>query len=272
LIRVINCLLAGVGVYIGAALTWLVPVYYPPLYSALAAFFVCAGGNVINDICDINTDRINHPERILVQKKLTTKTAWLVYAASNLSALLLGWAVSQPVLLTVIIAIVLLAAYSLWLKGVVLIGNVLISLLAGLTFITGGIAVDTKLAFILPGPLVPAVFAFLFHLVREILKDVEDIEGDRAVATQTLPQVIGVSNALTISLVLFFILTLLTYIPVFKGWFGTSYEILVVYLTDIPLLALLIFIWGNPTKRLLRIGSLALKFGMLLGLIALVSA
>ncbi|MEW5994430.1 MAG: digeranylgeranylglyceryl phosphate synthase, partial [Candidatus Zixiibacteriota bacterium] len=59
LIRVENCALAMVGVLVGAEMTWLHPEYYGPIVAALAAFLICAGGNIVNDVADIAIDRIN---------------------------------------------------------------------------------------------------------------------------------------------------------------------------------------------------------------------
>ncbi|MDD3731162.1 MAG: UbiA family prenyltransferase, partial [candidate division Zixibacteria bacterium] len=143
---------------------------------------------------------------------------------------------------------------------------------SALTFLTGGWAINHKWVLQLPGPLIPAVFAFFFHLVREIVKDVEDIEGDAHAGVETLPQVIGISRALMTALGLFFILVILTYIPILTGWFGRTYEIITVYMVDLPLLLILILIWGYPSPKMLRLGSYALKVGMALGLVALLTA
>ena len=67
-------------------------------------------------------------------------------------------------------------------------------------------------------------------------------------------------------------LTILTYIPILARWFDQPYETITVYIVDLPLLVLLILVWGNPTRRMLAIGSTALKIGMVLGLVALVLA
>jgi geranylgeranylglycerol-phosphate geranylgeranyltransferase len=260
-----------VAVAVGAALTWVQPIYYGPLISAMAAFFACAAGNIVNDICDLPIDRINRPGRVLVRGTVSIGLAWKLAVACSLMAILLAVAVNRAVTASVVVALSLLAAYNFRLKRKVLIGNVVIAVLSGMAFMTGGWAVSPRLSLALPGPLVPAMFAFLFHLVREILKDVQDIEGDRAGGVRTLPQVWGVSRSLLLALGLFLLLTLLTYIPVLAGWFGRSYEIIVVYVVDLPLLALLILIWGNPSRRMLTAGSIGLKLGMLLGLIALLS-
>ena len=194
-----NCLLAGVGVWIGAYLTWLTPLYYGPTVAALAAFLVCAGGNTINDLVDIEADRINRPDRVLVKGRLSKKYVRNLAIVLNAMAIVMAISVSLWLTTIAVTTIGLLLVYNLRLKKVPLLGNALVALLAALTFITGGIAVDPALTFRLPGPLIAAAFAFLFHLVREIVKDVQDIEGDRKAGLSSLPQVIGVSMSLVAS-------------------------------------------------------------------------
>jgi geranylgeranylglycerol-phosphate geranylgeranyltransferase len=109
-------------------------------------------------------------------------------------------------------------------------------------------------------------------LVREIIKDVQDLEGDRRVGIKTLPQVIGIHKTLSLALALFFVLVLLTYVPILAGWFGKYYTVITIYLIDLPLLALLIIVWGNPSPKMLRAGSVGLKAGMGLGIVALIVA
>ena len=265
-------MLAGVGVWIGAYLTWLTPTYYGPTVAALAAFFVCAAGNVFNDLVDVETDRVNRPNRVLVRGGLSRKYARNLTIGLNVVAFLMALAVSFWVSAVALVTIGLLFAYNLYLKRIPLLGNSVVALLAGLTFLTGGLAAEPALTFRLPGPLIAAVFAFLFHLVREIVKDVQDLEGDRQAGLNSLPLVWGVSKSLHLSLGLFVVLVLFTYWPVFQGWFGRTYEVITVYVVDLPLLALLIFVSANPSPRMLTIGSIALKIGMTLGLLALVLA
>ncbi len=272
LIRLVNCLLAMVGVGVGASMTWFQPSYYGPLVSAVAAFLICAGGNVVNDLVDVDIDRVNRPDRVLVRGALSKRYAISLAVLLNVAAILLALAVNMLVTTVALIVIVLLLLYNLWLKRVPLVGNMVIATMGGLTFITGGLAIDHVMAFTLPGPLIPAAFAFFFHGVREIIKDVQDVEGDRQVGINTLPQVIGVRKSLSLALLLFLILVLLTYVPILTGWFGMYYRIITVYVVDLPLLLLLIFIWGNPTPSMLKAGSLSLKAGMGLGIAALLVA
>ncbi len=260
------------GVAIGAYLTCLTPVYYGPLIASVAAFFVCAAGNIVNDILDIEIDRINRPKRVLVRGTVSVKTARNLAIAFNLLTVIMAVCVNWQVTVSAIVTILLLLAYNIRLKRIPLLGNVVVATLAGLMFLTGGLAVDPSLAFRLPGPLIPFAFAFFFHLVREIVKDCQDIEGDRQAGVNSLPQMIGVPGALMVGLGLFLVLTILTYVPIFAGWYGGIYETITVYVVDLPLMALLIFVWGNPSPKMLAVGSLALKVGMVLGLTALVLA
>jgi len=272
LIRWVNCLLASIGVAIGAYLAWLTPAYYGPTVAGVAAFFVCAAGNILNDIVDIEIDRVNRPHRVLVRQAISVRAALRLAIAFNVLALVLAALVNWQVVAVAAATIGLLVAYNLYLKKIPLVGNVAVALLAGMTFITGGLAYDPVLTFRLPGPLIPAAFAFFFHLVREIIKDVQDIEGDSRSGVTSLPQVVGVSRSLLLALILFHMLTILTYIPILARWFDQPYETITVYIVDLPLLVLLILVWGNPSPRMLAIGSSALKVGMVLGLVALVLA
>jgi 4-hydroxybenzoate polyprenyltransferase len=269
LARVENCLLAMLGVWLGAYLTPHPMSYYGPLMAGLAAFFVCAGGNVVNDMIDLAADRVNRPDRVLPRQQLSMVYARNLAILFHLLAVICALSVNITVTVVVLVVAGLLMAYNLKLKQTVLFGNLTIALLAGLTFLCGGIVVNPLNLAALPGPLVPAVFAFFFHLVREILKDVEDIEGDREAGIQSFPMVVGRSTALLTALGLFVFLAVLTYVPIIMNWYGPSYKLVTVYLVDLPLIALLIFIWGNPTSTMLHTGSIGLKIGMVLGLIAL---
>lgn len=272
LIRVINCLMAMVGVWVGAYMTWVIPRFYGPAIAGLAAFFICAAGNVVNDLVDIELDRAIRPHRVLVKGTLSHRYAFGLAIVLNIAAVALAVSVSVPMVTLAVVAIGLLYLYNYWLKGVVLVGNLVVSLLAGLTFITGGVAVDPVFALELPGPLVGFVFALLFNLVREIIKDVQDVEGDRSAGIRTLAVVAGEQKAVLAAMVTFFLLVIASFVPVLYGWYSDWYKIIAIYAVELPLLAFLIFVWGNPTPTMLRAASALLKVGMALGFVALVMA
>jgi len=272
LIRILNCLLAAASVWLGAYMTWLTPDYLAPSLASLAMFLLCAAANVFNDLVDLDSDRINHPHRVLVNGEIAPRTAlWLSISAASL-ALLISIFVNLELFILILLMAAMLAAYNLYLKRLPIAGNITVALLSGLTFIAGGMAIEPSWIGHLPGPLIPAVMAFLIHLVREILKDTEDIEGDARYGVRTLPQLIGRSKAAMAALILFALFVIVTCLPVFLGWFGRAYQIIAIYVVDLPVLALMILIWGNPTQKMLKAGSLSLKFAMILGVIALALA
>jgi geranylgeranylglycerol-phosphate geranylgeranyltransferase len=272
LIRVLNCLLAAASVWLGAYMTWLTPDYLAPALASVAIFLLCAAGNIFNDLVDLESDRINHPGRILVTGQIGQRTAlWISISAASL-ALLISIFVNLELFILIILMAAMLTIYNLRLKRLPMVGNLTIALLSGLTFIAGGMAIEPSYIGHLPGPLIPAAMAFLIHLTREIIKDAEDIEGDIVHGARTLPQIVGRSKAAMAALILFALFVIVTCLPVFLGWFGRAYQIIAIYVVDLPVLALMILIWGNPTQKMLKAGSLSLKFAMILGVIALALA
>lgn len=272
LVRLPNCLVAAAGVALGAVMTSSGPAYYGQAMASLTAGLVCAAGNVVNDLVDVEIDRINRPERVMVRQALSSRYAIGLAVGLNLVALTLAASINLHVFLSVTAAIVVLLWYNLSLKQRPLVGNATVAFLGGLTFMTGGWAVSPPAALALPGPLIPAVFAFLMHMTREIVKDVEDVSGDRACDLTTFPQLVGTKRALAVALGIFAFLSLLTMIPVVAGWFGWAYGLVTGLAIDIPLTALLIVVWLRPERRLLGLTQQALKLGMVVGVIALLLA
>lgn len=142
------------------------------LAGAIAAL-VLAGGNVVNDLFDLDIDRVNRPDRPLPSGNLSIRSAKLASAAL-LGSSLLGALVNPVVLAVAAFNATLLYAYSWKLKGIPLAGNAAVAYLVGSAFLFGGAAVGGLLEAV---PLF--LLAFLATLGREIAKDVEDLPGDR---------------------------------------------------------------------------------------------
>jgi len=131
-------------------------------------------GNVINDIYDIETDTIAHPERALPSGMVTITQAKVFAILLVAIALISGFLVSPLHGVATLIPILLLTLYAIRLKGTPLAGNIIVSLLVAYTMIYGALGGRFELA------LVPAVLAFLTNMIREITKDCADQEGDSA--------------------------------------------------------------------------------------------
>ncbi|MFH1686773.1 MAG: geranylgeranylglycerol-phosphate geranylgeranyltransferase [bacterium] len=272
IIRLVNCLMAMMGVLIGAILTHASFVYYSAAISSLAAFAVCAAGNILNDLLDIDSDRINRPHRVLVRGALSRRYALIMMFVLNFLGLALAMTVNAAVVTAVIIAIVLLAAYNRYLKRLPLLGNTVIAFLGGLTFVTGAVAAEESFLALPPGPLTAAGIAFFFHLAREVVKDMQDIAGDDFAGVLTLPQRIGPRKSAIVALGLFLCSGVIAMVPVVNGRFSGSYATIAIYLDIVPLLGLMIAFVARPTVSMSKIVSTALKAGMVLGIVALAMA
>ncbi len=270
LIRPVNCIMAAIAVWVGAYLADGYSFNSNIVLAAIAAACIAAAANVQNDILDIQTDLIAHQDRILASGKMSVPTASVLAAVILAIGLVSAAIVGPAVALVACAATALLGLYNSYLKRVVLVGNIAIGVAGGLPFLVGGLALGTGHAFDLPGPIIPAVFAVSFHVVREIVKDIQDIDGDRASGVVTLPQVIGPRAAVGLALLLFLLLDLQILFPIYKGWFGISYSVLAVAGVAIPLTASLAVAAIGPTEVRLKWCSVGLKIGMGIGMLALV--
>lgn len=237
---------------------------YKIFLAALSASLTLSAGNIINDIKDIEADKVNHPERPLVAGNITIKQAKTEYALLTLIALLLSVFINPPALVIAIAATVLLFLYSNNLKNIPILNNLIVSILTGLVFIYGGVAVNNPFAAI-----VPAIFAFLINLIREVVKDIQDVEGDVKQGVITFPGKFGFSSSKLLVAELTIILILFTLYPFVIRLYKIEFIILIMALVN-PLLVynLKILFKDNFSNNLNRISSI-LKLNMFIGLLAI---
>lgn len=250
----------------------------------LASVCIAAAGNIINDIYDIEIDSVNAPNTVIVGKKISEATANNLYLAFNIVGVGLGFYLSMLIgkesFFTIFVIIsALLYVYSSFLKQIPFVGNIIISILVGLTVLIVGIfdlipAVtqsnkSTQLTFfnILFDY---SVFAFLINLVREIIKDIEDIDGDYKAGLKTLPIVLGRERAKKIVFALSF-LPLAAVIHYIVTYLFQQQIAVIYFLVAIaaPLIFVTIKIFLAKTKKDYQFISSLLKVVMLLGILSL---
>jgi len=185
------------------------------LFYLLALITIVAAGYIINDIYDIETDKINKPETRIIEKELSKDFSFKIYYLLNLIGISSGFYVAFQVNKLWLGIIFVYIAISLWRyskqhKTTFVIGNLQVAFLTTLSIINlalydlipNGIRVDdgSKIIFLII--LFYAVFAFITTLIREIIKDIEDIEGDKKINANTLAIRFGLQKAkqITISL------------------------------------------------------------------------
>lgn len=195
--RPLNCAMSAVGVAIGGAVAvgsaaW-GPSAEPLVFAALAAALFTAGGNALNDLFDVETDRVNHPDRPLVTGALTVGQARAFALGVFVVAAVFGALASVPALGVVLLNAALMYAYEARLKKRGFSGNLVIAYLVGSLFLFAGVAVFRGDAAPLVRTSLLALLAFLTTVGREVTKDIEDMTGD--VDRNTLPQRIGAKAA-----------------------------------------------------------------------------
>jgi geranylgeranylglycerol-phosphate geranylgeranyltransferase len=232
------------------------------ILAALSASCILAAGNVFNDVRDIACDRINAPDRPLPSGTVSPCAATIIAVILVAAGILVSIPLGVAGMVIALGAAALLLWYDLRLKGVPLAGNLAVSVLGGMVFVYGGIAGGAVLR-----SLVPAGFAFLLHLARELIKDGADYPGDSVAGIRTVATVSGVRSAARLAALTMAFLAVAVTLPVIAGFFGSAY-LSIITVTVLPLV--LWSMWSalrNPEPshlgKLSRILKLAMPFGIL---------
>lgn len=158
--------------------------------ACFVVFMVMGGGNAINDYFDHKIDAINKPSRPIPSGRISLKAAGIyslaLFAIGTITAFFIGLLPGLIALFTSI----MLALYAYNLKKMPIIGNIVVSFFIGLTFVFGGVVVGAITTSIYLG-----FFPFLTTMMREIVKDMEDMEGDKKEGARTLPIIYGLRRS-----------------------------------------------------------------------------
>lgn len=263
IIRSGNVLMAGAAATLGIWFAGVRPACrWSYLFIAAAAMLASAFGNVVNDLFDLTTDRIAHPDRPLPRGDISVTGARIYAALLAVIAVAAAVGVSPIHLIGTIVPLLLLILYAGWLKGTPFLGNVLISALVAYALIFGG----------LNGPrieriLIPAILAFLLNFAREIIKDVQDLQGDRSAGIATTAEISFpiLQIVMVASATLYLILLPL---PMILNHFGLVYLGICVFAV-LPLHIVWVYLLTRPSNKDPERISKLIKLEMLAGLLAL---
>ena len=180
----------------------------------LSTVFITASGYIINDIYDVKTDKVNKEESRIIGKLITSRNAIRWYIIFNFLGLGLGiyiaYIVKQPYYsLVFVYCIFSLWTYSKRMKTSFLLGNLQVSLLTALSIfnvalfdiISNGINKNNGEMMIFKIILFYTAFAFITTFIREIIKDLEDMEGDKKIQAKTLAITYGIEKTKWVSLI-----------------------------------------------------------------------
>lgn len=259
-----------------------------------STILIAAGGNIINDYFDVKADRINKPEKLIITKHIKPRwaivTHWLFNLLAFTIACFLSWRYETFWYMFIhLLSINGLWFYSMYFKRKFLTGNIIISLLTGLVPILCGIyflhittpfndflpphwskeswlsALNLKIFFVL----FYAIFAAALNLVREIIKDMEDVEGDKMIRAKTIPIVLGQRKTKWIVISLVIIMLILPTPFIFEAYtiYGNTLvqTMAPAILIVLGLLLVIFQVWKAQEKQELKRADLTLKLVMIIG-------
>ena len=256
-----------------------------------AVVLTAAGGYVINDYFDVKIDRINRPDAVVVTRSVSKPAAMRLSVGLSITGALCGIAVAwllRSMTLGIIFVLVpgLLWFYSSSYKRLLMIGNLTIALLAGLTPLVVAMANVAQLR-LLYGSILPyttlehdlyawlggfALFAFLLTWIREIIKDLQDQMGDRELECHTLPIVWGERwTKIFVTVLLCGTLALIAWLwysvlPFPHTWNNLSTRYIALGIT-VPLLSVVWLLWAAKIPSDYKTCQQVVKFTMLIGML-----
>ena len=252
---------------------------------------IAAGGYVINDYFDVKIDRINRPDNLVVTRIISRDAAMNLFYGLTAVGVIAGtvvawWAHSWTLLFTYVVIPGLLWFYSANYKRMFLVGNLVVAFASAIIPLLVAIAnadylhhlYQNALAY---SPIVGelyvwtggfAAFAFLLTLVREIVKDIEDIEGDREMECRTLPIVWGdkvakmIATLLLMAIAILIVYMLFAVLPFSHEWksLPTRY---VVFGLIVPILCSIVLLWAANNRTEYHRVQTIIKFAMFMGML-----
>lgn len=277
LIRSGNCLMAGISAVIGtliASLTLGMSFPVDAVYIFAAVFLITGAGNSINDVFDAEIDRINKPHRPIPSGAIGKKDALyfsiILFVAGILAASFIRSPEAEPPIALYIAAInsVILIEYARTLKRTPFFGNLAVGYLTGSTFLFGG-AVFGVAGLLSVGILF--TLSMFATLGREIVKDIEDIEGDKAMGADTLPIRIGARKSAYIAAFFGIAAMLLSPLPYMMNMVSLGYILIVGVADAVFIVAIIHMLHNNDPVASSRYFKIAMMVALLAFVIGVVT-
>jgi len=273
--RPINCLMGGLSVVIGLLNTRLnVPLdkfTINIILGVLTYIFLAASGNIINDIYDIEIDKINRPNRPIPRGSISLKQAkilFFLYLIIGINLSLVNTLILSLPLINLALAFFfgfIAWVYAKWGKKSGFLGNIIVGVSFSIGLVYG--------AYLNSSNIPPYIFyffitAFSLLVAREIIKGCEDIEGDKNQGVKTLAIKIGIKPSRNVSLIFALVAVVFFILPLFTNILNKFLFIIFMVISLIEVgYTIVLMLTTDLRKEDLKKISLLLKIGMLLGLI-----
>jgi len=272
LVRPLNLVLSLAGVAVGAILAAGWDAFSSQhatlvVIAMISAAAIGAAANAVNDVLDVEIDRVNRPGRPIPSGRISDRVAHLTWSAAAALGVGLSLLLTPLHVSIAVVAVLTVVLYSYRLKRFLLVGNIVVAMVVSTALIYGGLATGKVGA-----AWVGFVAAFLMTLAREITKDLEDIEGDRSGRVRSLPIVLGTAPARWIVVGLLAITVASAPLPFTHLGFSGLY----LFAVTVTSLTLIVAVWtliGAPQQTVdYARTSILLKSAMVTGMAALLAA
>lgn len=261
ILRLSVCLLAGLAVFIGSL--FVNAPFYSIILAVLITILISGGGVVLNDIYDIEIDRINKPHRPLPAGRIKIAHAKLYALVLLLTAAILSLALHLYASILAFFNIFIAFFYAVKIKKT-MFAPFVDSWLAASTFIFGALLSGT----IPLSVIILSSIAYAANVSREIAKAIEDIKGDKKMKVRSIPVLAGKKTS--ILLVIFFMLLAVSFspLPYITGMFGIWYLLLII-ITDIIFIisCYVIFFSASFAQKIMKIGMTSALLAFLVGML-----
>ena len=264
LTRPINSLMIGLAVVVGIAIGSPELLFSRLALSGFITGFAISGYSmVINDVYDIEIDKINQPKRPLPQGIVSIRSALILSLILLLLGLFSSVLISYNNALIATVFALLSWFYNLWGKKNGIIGNFIVASSMSIPFIFGGIITTGSLSLLV---LSISIIAFLSGVGREIIKTISDIEGDKVKGIRSIAITFGPKIAARIASVFIFLSIIVSFVPIYYGLIEFYYLPLLL-ITDLLFMYSIYQISLESSKKQSLKTKTTILYAMLLGLI-----
>ena len=265
-----NALMSAISIILVALIDKTISI--PVVLAMLAVFFETAAGNVINDYFDYKIDLINKPDRPIPSGRISLKNGrnygYFLFFMGTVCGFFISYLTNNWIPFAIVLfADVVLYLYAYKLKSTPLLGNLTVGFMTGFGFVFGGFSINN------PTIIMTSIFLGFFALVmttaREIIKDIEDIEGDKADGARTLPILIGAKKPAILAAILIVVDSALCPLLYYYHVFGILY-LPVIVIAVVLFIYSAIIILKSQEREVAAKASKNLKIGMLIAFVAFV--
>ena len=264
LLRPLNVLISGISVVIASKIIQIDNNSLVLTLSVIVMLFT-SGANILNDFIDYKIDLINRPYRPIPSGNVKQSVAFYMALFFFIVGCLLCMKLNENAkTIGVFIAMPIMVLYTTYLKRLPLIGNLAVAFTIGLSFVFCGAAFNSFSPMI-----VPMILCFLLSFLRELIKDIADIEGDKALGLKTFPIYYGIEKSKIFVLMISFISGLVFIVPYVIGIYNEWYLFFLIVGVEIPLGFIVFLMLKNPGITSAKKAAKLLKLSTFIGLMAI---